>query len=462
MMVPPTGGGLVLASTGMMLEGSKKLHPSGGGGEEGNQGFFGRLLRRLMGRTSSSSTSPASSAAAEGKSFKTISTIRGHDPQRGDDDDSSGSNRRETRTVAVVRGEEIIVKSPDRRSYQCHDNCGWKGICIRGHCYCERGWRGDNCDDQSEPSSPSEWTVGPWQRCSKACGGGVRVRSLRCVKRSEHPSAKKTFLNGNTSFSDEGMETVPHYHCPLDEGQRPSIHQSCYKRPCGSVAMEMAVILGDASMGSIVTHLENGEDKVDGAIADAIRDALGISHHPYLRERVFVDVGFGRQSALDAFGGGFVDSAGGRRQEYHLHHHRDKKDVSLLLQMVMRKQNTRKGGYNDFMNQTINAPLMLTAPHAAIMHVEFAAATEWKVNSPSMHSFHPIAIQDDLIEITESYLLQLKTLESPLRANLGQVLAGLHVESVPSSASDLQWRVLREDGVKVVAVDEGECKMMMG
>ncbi|XP_045141198.1 A disintegrin and metalloproteinase with thrombospondin motifs 12 [Echinops telfairi] len=34
---------------------------------------------------------------------------------------------------------------------------------------------------------PSDWTVGDWSECSVSCGGGVRIRSVKCAKNNDEP-----------------------------------------------------------------------------------------------------------------------------------------------------------------------------------------------------------------------------------------------------------------------------------
>ncbi|GBN16992.1 Protein madd-4, partial [Araneus ventricosus] len=60
---------------------------------------------------------------------------------------------------------------------------------------------------------PSRWKVEPWSKCSKSCGGGEKIRKIRCMK-------EKAF--------GQVVELAPS-QCPK---HRPKTQKVCNSKPC--------------------------------------------------------------------------------------------------------------------------------------------------------------------------------------------------------------------------------------
>ncbi|CEM02513.1 unnamed protein product [Vitrella brassicaformis CCMP3155] len=430
----PTGGGMGLAIAMAVLSRDKTRQraeapltkaPRFVKTESSTSDHPGGWLGRLFGGASAAGDRGTSSHV-DTKGKAEVTTIL----PSGDKGETSPTHQQQpTRTLAVVRGVEVVVKPSVDITSDCGGACGWRGICVKGKCYCGR----QGCDQSRGAASAghpngARWIVGMWQKCSQVCGEGVQVRELRCVRdpsRTIRKNDTMILISEDTGTALE-LEALPHYECPASG--RPVAYRPCNRRPCNAVAGEVAMVLGDAAVGSIVATLDSSGDGLEAAIGDVIRASIGLDSHPDLNQLISIDALLARQSALDALG--HLGKAQEDKAPPRRHSHASESLLSVLSRRHMRRNDARLPLH------VFGSPVLLTAPHAAILHVDFAA--------PRKH-------MRALYEVVEAYLLQLRTLQSPLRAALGSLLAGLRVQSIPASADDASWRHLDQDGATPIA-----------
>ncbi|KAK9394164.1 A disintegrin and metalloproteinase with thrombospondin motifs 7 [Crotalus adamanteus] len=99
----------------------------------------------------------------------------------------------------------------------CSTTCGLGAVWRVVHCSTGKE---DDCDLTTKPTPArrcylrpcSKWHIGKWSKCSKTCGGGVRVRSIHCI-------------------DTRGQRPLRPFHCQT-ASYKPPMQLPCHTKPC--------------------------------------------------------------------------------------------------------------------------------------------------------------------------------------------------------------------------------------
>ena len=183
------------------------------------------------------------------------------------------------RVLRVPQGWQSACTGSGARVCSGHGNC----IADRARhelvCMCVAGFTGQRCEKRVRvvDVQAAAWDVGQWGDCSRACGGGTSVRTVRCI----------LYGTRNEDNDPALLRAAPASVCDATKIPRPASSRPCRTFHCGTRVLKMH--LGLAAGAPAVPQPPADLQRAERTWEDALQLELALSLGVFPQQRVVVE-----------------------------------------------------------------------------------------------------------------------------------------------------------------------------